>query len=60
MQWPGVKDCDAYDPRYRPWYAAAASGPKDVVLVIDCSGSMAGERNRLAQACTEIHPCASA
>ena len=28
VQWPGMQDCDAYDPRYRPWYAAAASGPK--------------------------------
>ena len=34
VQWPGMKDCAAYDPRYRPWYAAAASGPKDVVRVI--------------------------
>jgi hypothetical protein len=25
-----MQDCGAYDPRYRPWYAAAASGPKDV------------------------------
>ena len=50
VQWPGMEDCAEYDPRYRPWYAAAASGPKDVVLVIDCSGSMAGELNRMAKA----------
>merc|ERR1719149_215764 len=48
VQWPGMKDCDAYDPRYRPWYAAAASGPKDVVLVIDTSGSMDGALNKMA------------
>jgi hypothetical protein len=41
MQWPGKQWCpgvaseSAYDPRFRPWYAAAASGPKDVVIVID-------------------------
>ena len=36
MQWPGTQWCtESYDPRFRPWYAAAASGPKDVVLVID-------------------------
>lgn len=25
-----------YDPRLRPWYIAATSGPKDVVIVLDC------------------------
>ena len=25
-----------YDPRTRPWYIAATSGPKDVVIVLDC------------------------
>ncbi len=29
-----------YDPRVRPWYVAASSGPKDVVLILDTSGSM--------------------
>ena len=24
-----------YDPRKRPWYVSASSGPKDVVLVLD-------------------------
>ena len=33
-------DCGAYDPRVRPWYVASSSGPKDVVLVLDVSGSM--------------------
>lgn len=30
-----------YDPRVRPWYIAATSGPKDVVIILDCSLSMA-------------------
>ena len=34
------KDPYDYDPRVRPWYVAASSGPKDVVIVIDVSGSM--------------------
>ena len=25
-----------YDPRTRPWYIAATSGPKDVVIILDC------------------------
>jgi len=32
--------CLNYDPRRRPWYVAASSGPKDIVLVLDTSGSM--------------------
>jgi len=41
MGWPGVEDCGTtYDPRFRDWYAGAAAGPKDVIIVIDTSGSM--------------------
>ena len=29
-----------YDPRIRPWYVSAASGSKDVVILLDISGSM--------------------
>jgi Mg-chelatase subunit ChlD len=49
--WPLIYQCrteaqcvGCSDPRYRSWYAEAASGPKDVVLVIDTSGSMQGLR----------------
>ncbi|XP_067678444.1 voltage-dependent calcium channel subunit alpha-2/delta-2-like [Haliotis asinina] len=38
-----------YDPRVRPWYIAATSGPKDVVIVLDCSQSMAGEKFSIAK-----------
>ena len=37
---PGTSGNSVYDPRFRSWYVAAASGPKDVVIVIDVSGSM--------------------
>ena len=40
-QWPAADTCSwDYDPRYRPWYVSAASGPKDVVIILDVSGSM--------------------
>ncbi len=32
--------CDAYDNRKRPWYIAASSGPKDLIIILDISGSM--------------------
>lgn len=32
--------CDDYDPRVRPWFIAASSGPKNVLLLLDVSGSM--------------------
>eukprot|EP00396_MALV-II-16_sp_LP-1_P000284 gene284-4_t len=35
-----VDGTSTFDPRFRPWYATVASGPKDVLLVIDLSGSM--------------------
>ena len=51
MQWPALgstkcKNGKCYDPRLRPWYAIAASGSKDVLIVIDVSGSM-GTHGRL-------------
>ena len=40
----------ADDPRFRPWYVlAATTKPKDIVLVIDSSGSM-GLNNRMSKA----------
>eukprot|EP00210_Caulerpa_lentillifera_P007423 g7094.t1 len=32
--------CVKYDPRIRPWFIAASTRPKDIVFVIDVSGSM--------------------
>ncbi len=49
---PGFKDLSPdpdYDSRFRPWYSAAATGPKNVVLVIDTSGSMS-DANRIGKA----------
>ncbi|XP_065176178.1 VWFA and cache domain-containing protein 1-like isoform X2 [Sycon ciliatum] len=41
--YPGINitDCSDYDPRFRPWYVASAvPTPKDLVIVVDVSGSM--------------------
>jgi uncharacterized protein YegL len=32
----------SYDPRIRPWYVGAVTGAKDVVVILDTSGSMIG------------------
>ncbi|XP_050400585.1 voltage-dependent calcium channel subunit alpha-2/delta-2 [Patella vulgata] len=39
-----------YDARIRPWYIAATSGPKDVVIILDCSLSMKGEKFSIGKA----------
>jgi hypothetical protein len=47
--YPGrrTKDCGTYDPRPRPWNVAPSSGPKNIVLVLDKSGSMKYNRMTL-------------
>jgi hypothetical protein len=30
--------CQTYDPRHRPWYAEAVSGPKSIVILLDTRG----------------------
>ncbi|CAD7701846.1 unnamed protein product, partial [Ostreobium quekettii] len=35
-----LESCKKFDPRERPWFNAASSGPKDVVIVLDTSESM--------------------
>ena len=48
--WEDTADCGSYDPRFRPFYVETATPePKDVVLVIDHSGSMSGSRMIVAK-----------
>ena len=35
-------ECGSYDPRIRPWYVAGSSGPKNIIMILDTSGSMQG------------------
>lgn len=42
-------DPDLYDARMRPWFVAGASSRKDVVILIDSSGSMTGSKRDIAK-----------
>lgn len=47
--------CGDFDPRSRPWYIAGSSGPKNIVLILDTSGSMSGSRiDLMKQAATRV------
>lgn len=37
---PGHEIPCSYDPRFRPWYVAGASGAKNLIIILDTSGSM--------------------
>ncbi|XP_059146243.1 voltage-dependent calcium channel subunit alpha-2/delta-3-like [Physella acuta] len=45
MKWPSnVNVIDTYDCRMRKWYIQASSSPKNVLILLDASGSMKGLR----------------
>jgi len=54
LKWPrdnsDSEQIDLYDCRVRSWYLQAATCPKNVVILLDASGSMRGERMMIARA----------
>ncbi|EDS45842.1 dihydropyridine-sensitive l-type calcium channel [Culex quinquefasciatus] len=52
-QFPATKweedPVDLYDCRLRSWYIEAANSPKDVIILVDSSGSMTGQRKDIAK-----------
>ena len=43
---------DLFDCRGRPWYAQSSNSPKDIVIIIDLSGSMVGQKIAIAKIAT--------
>ena len=53
--YPSSTQCLSYDPRFRPWYIAATSGGKNIILAIDVSTSMnRGGKNLALKACKSV------
>lgn len=52
-QFPAAKwkyePVDLYDCRLRSWFIEAATSPKDIVILVDVSGSMMGQRKDIAR-----------
>ena len=46
--------CEAYDPRIRPWYVSATTGPKNLIMVLDISGTMQFKLGRVKEAANKI------
>ncbi|KAM7441152.1 Voltage-dependent calcium channel subunit alpha-2/delta-1 [Porites harrisoni] len=44
FKWQDSSETDVFDNRRRGWYIQGSSSPKDVVLLLDLSGSMAGQK----------------
>lgn len=48
-KWKKDVPVDLYDCRLRSWYMEAATSPKDIIILMDTSGSMLGQRLDIAK-----------
>ncbi|XP_071635813.1 voltage-dependent calcium channel subunit straightjacket isoform X2 [Temnothorax longispinosus] len=48
ISWP-MEQVDLFDCRTRSWYIEAATSPKDILILMDTSGSMTGMRREIAK-----------
>lgn len=48
-KWKWIDPVDLYDCRIRHWYIEAANSPKDIIILIDNSGSMTGQKKDIAR-----------
>ncbi|XP_035206488.1 voltage-dependent calcium channel subunit alpha-2/delta-3-like isoform X2 [Stegodyphus dumicola] len=48
-KWRVLEGPDMYDCRMRPWYIQGAASAKDIVILLDGSGSMTGLRKEIAR-----------
>ncbi|KAH8398224.1 hypothetical protein KR222_006390, partial [Zaprionus bogoriensis] len=48
-KWKKDVPVDLYDCRFRSWYIEAATSPKDIIILMDTSGSMLGQRLDIAR-----------
>ncbi|CAH1988428.1 unnamed protein product [Acanthoscelides obtectus] len=49
IQWSGEQYNKTYDFRTRTWYTEAITSPKDIIILLDRSGSMKGTKRALSQ-----------